>query len=380
MEPRSSDAIVIGAGVVGLSAARALGRAGAKVLVVERRRIGAEASSAAAGIVSPQMEATANSPLLELALRARDHLFALTPALQEETGIDVDLGTRGLLELAFTEDEERALDERLGWQRARGLPVEPLGPEEVREAEPNVNPAVRRALFLPRDRRIDNVRLTRALAASAVARGASVLCGRPVTALLLEGGRVAGVRAGAETLRAPAVINAMGAWAALLSGDPQPPPVEPLRGHIVAFDLAPALLRHVVCSPRGYLVPRSDGRTLAGSTVERAGFDKSVTAGSLRKVLDIALELAPALADVPIAASWAGLRPGSADGLPMIGRGAVEGLFHGNGLFRNGILLGPLVGELVAELAMGRPSAVDLSAFAPARFRSEDAMRERPSA
>src|SRR5438034_6055973 len=103
MEPRSSDAIVIGAGVVGLSAARALGRAGAKVLVVERRRIGAEASGAAAGIVSPQMEATANSPLLELALRARDHLFALTPALQEETGIDVDLGTRGLLELAFTE-------------------------------------------------------------------------------------------------------------------------------------------------------------------------------------------------------------------------------------------------------------------------------------
>jgi glycine oxidase len=368
MEPRARDAIVIGGGVVGLSAARALGRAGARVVVVERRRIGAEASSAAAGIVSPQMEATADSPLLELALRARDHLFALTPALQEETGIDVDLGTRGLLELAFSEEEERALDERLRWQRARGLPVEPLGPEEVREAEPNVNPAVRRGLFLPRDRRIDNVRLTRALAASAVARGVTLLTGRPATALLLEGDRVAGVRAGTETLHAPVVINAMGAWAGLLSGDPQPPPVEPLRGQIVAFDVAPALLRHVVCSPRGYLVPRSDGRTLAGSTVERAGFDKSVTAGNLRKVLDIALELAPVLADVPVADSWAGLRPGSADGLPVIGRGALEGLFQAGGLFRNGILLGPLVGELVAELAMGRPSAIDLSAFDPARF------------
>jgi glycine oxidase len=368
MGPRSTDAIVIGGGVVGLSAARALARAGASVLLVERRRIGAEASSAAAGIVSPQMEATADSPLLELALRARDHLFALTPALQEETGIDVDLGTRGLLELAFSEEEERALDERLRWQRARGLPVEALGPEEVREAEPNVSPSVRRALFLPRDRRVDNVRLTRALAASAVSRGAAFLSGRPVTELLRDGDRVAGVRAGSETLNAPVVINAMGAWAGLLSGDPQPPPVEPLRGQIVAFDVAPALFRHVVCSPRGYLVPRSDGRTLAGSTVERAGFDKSVTAGSLRKVLDIALELAPLLADVPVADAWAGLRPGSADGLPVIGRGAVEGLFHAGGLFRNGILLGPLVGELVAELAMGRPSAIDLSAFDPARF------------
>src|SRR5207245_1927390 len=126
--------------------------------------------------------------------------------------------------------------------------------------------------------------LTRALAASAVARGTAILCGRPVTGLSVEGGRVAGVRAGSEVLSAPVVINAMGAWAALLDGDPQPPPVAPVRGQIVAFDLAPALLRHVVCSPRGYLVPRSDGRTLAGSTMENAGFDKSVTAGSLRAV------------------------------------------------------------------------------------------------
>jgi glycine oxidase len=377
---QTSDVIIVGGGVVGLSAARALGRAGQRVLVIERRRIGAEASSAAAGIVSPQMEATADSPLLELALRARDHLSALAPALQEETGIDVDLGTRGLLELAFDEEEERALDERLRWQRARGLPVESLAAAEVREAEPNVNPAVRRALFLPRDRRVDNVRLTRALAASAVARGASLLTGRPVTGLLREGDRLAGVHAGSETLRAPVVINAMGAWAGLLAGDPQPPPVEPMRGHIVAFDVAPALLRHVVCSPRGYLVPRSDGRTLAGSTVERAGFDKSVTAGSLRKVLDIALELSPVLAEVPVADSWAGLRPGSADGLPIIGRGAAEGLFHAGGLFRNGILLGPLVGELIAELAMGRPSAVDLSAFDPGRFYRRAVTPATPSA
>jgi glycine oxidase len=165
------------------------------------------------------------------------------------------------------------------------------------------------------------------------------------------------------------VVNATGAWAGLLPGDPQPPPIEPVRGHIVAFDLTPGLLRHVVCSSRGYLVPRGDGRLLAGSTIEHAGFDKSVTAGAVQAVLAIALEIAPKLADVRIAESWAGLRPGTPDGLPVVGRGAVAGLIHAGGLYRNGILLGPLLGEAAARLALGRDPGVDLTAFDPARFR-----------
>jgi len=181
---------------------------------------------------------------------------------------------------------------------------------------------------------------------------------------------VAGVAAAGEPIRAPVVVNAMGAWAGLLSGDPLPPPVEPVRGHIVAFDMAPALIRHVVCSPRGYLVPRADGRTLAGSTAERAGFDKTVTAAGLAAVLAIALEIAPVLADVRVADSWAGLRPGTPDGLPVIGPGEVPGLFHAAGLYRNGILLGPLVGEIVAGLVRGQAPPVDLAPFSVARFRT----------
>src|SRR5439155_13005782 len=252
--------------------------------------VGAEASTAAAGMLAPQAEAEEGSPLLELALRARDHHSALAPALEAETGLTVDLAGRGLIELAFTAEDRRRLAARREWQVRRGLAVEALGPAEVREAEPNVNPEVCGGLYVPGDRCVDNVRLVRALAASAVARGASIVTGRPVTGLVVENGRVAGVTAAAEVLRAPVVINAMGAWAGLLAGDPLPPPVEPVRGHIVAFDMAPALLRHVVCSPRGYLVPRADGRTLAGSTTERAGFDKTVTAAGLRAVLAIALE------------------------------------------------------------------------------------------
>jgi len=360
--------VVVGAGVVGLAAARELAGAGMRVLVVERHRVGAEASSAAAGMLAPQSESEPGSPLQHLGLRARDRHLQLAPVLEEETGLSLDHSALGLLEVAFTEEEERTLLGRLDRQRAQGLPAEILPPEELRDLEPNLNPTVRRAVLIPGDHRIDNVRLTRALAASAVARGASILCGRPVTSLVVEEGRVAGVRAGDETFRAPVVINAMGAWAGSLQGDPLPPPVEPVRGQIVAFDMAPAVLRHVAVSPRGYLVPRSDGRTLAGSTLERAGFDKSVTAGALRTVLAIALELVPLLADVPVSDSWAGLRPGTPDGLPVIGPGGLPGLFHAAGLYRNGILLGPLVGEMVAGLVLGRTPEIDLAPFSVSRF------------
>jgi glycine oxidase len=365
-----ADVIVLGGGITGLAAARTLAASGARVLVVERRRVGAEASAAAAGMLAPQSGVAAEEglPLLELALRARDHHLRLAPALEAETGISVELSRLGLIAVAFSEEDERELDRNLERQRSLGLDVISLGPEELREAEPNVSPGVRRALYFPGDRHLDNVRLTRALAASAVSRGASIVSGRPVTGLLAEQGRVAGVRAGSDVIRAPLVVNAMGAWAGLLAGDPLPPPVEPVRGQIVAFELAPALLRHAILSARGYLVPRADGRLLAGSTVERAGFDKSVTAVGLKGILDSALEIAPALADVPVIDSWAGLRPGTPDDLPIIGSGALPGLFHAAGLYRNGILLGPLVGEIVACLALGKPVDVDLGAFSLGRF------------
>jgi glycine oxidase len=358
----------VGAGIVGLSAARALAGERVGVVVVDRGRPGAEASSAAAGWLAVQAEADEAWPLLDLGLRGRERHHALAAELLAETGLDVELLRHGTLELAFTDEDERGLENRLRWQRARGLPVERLGPAEVRRAEPSINAAARGALLFAEDGSVDNVRLTRALAASATARGATVLSDRPVTGLLVEGGRVAGVTRGAETLSAPVVIEAMGAWSAALAGDPQPPPVEPVRGQILAFDAARGTLLHVVCTARGYVVPRADGRLLAGSTLERAGFVKEVTARGLDAIRRMAAEIAPVLADLPASDSWAGLRPGTPDGLPIVGAGALPGLFHATGLYRNGILLGPLVGEAVARLAQGLRPEIDLAAFSPARF------------
>jgi glycine oxidase len=362
------DVVVLGGGIVGLSAARALAAEGARVAVVDRDRIGGEASGAAAGMLIAQADTGASFPLLEIALLSRVRHGALAAELEDETRIAVHRSPLGAMEVAFSDEEEAVLRDRAAWQRGRGLKVEALTASELRAAEPALGPGARSALYFEDDRSVDNVRLARALAASAAARGAALFEGRGVSGLVVAGDRVAGVRVADETLEAAVVINCMGAWAGQLPGDPAPPPVTPVRGHIVAFAPPAVALRRVVCSHRGYLVPRADGRVLAGSTVERAGFDKTVTAGALHAVLAIALELAPGLADRAIAETWAGLRPGTPDDLPIVGPGAVPGLIHAGGLFRNGILLGPLVGEAAAQLALGRAPVIDISAFSPSRF------------
>lgn len=370
---RGNDVVVVGAGIAGLSCARALAKAGARVLIIESARVGAGASSEAAGILSAQAETEMDPPLFELALRAREHHRALAPALEQETGLPVDYSSRGLLYAALSDEDEPFLDDLLNHQHKLGQKAEKLARDEVLQAEPNLNTDVRGAVFLADDHRVNSVRLVRALAASAVAHGAGLLTGRPVSGLVVERGRVSGLRAGQETFPAPVVVNATGAWAGRLPGDPLPPPVEPIRGQIVAFETAPPLLHHVVFTRRGYLVPHADGRVLAGSTSERAGFDKSVTAGGLKTVLSLALEVVPSLGDVRVADSWAGLRPGTPDGRPVLGEGGLPGLLHAAGLYRHGILLGPLVGELVAELALGRSPSIDLEPFSLARFSAAGA-------
>jgi glycine oxidase len=189
-----------------------------------------------------------------------------------------------------------------------------------------------------------------ALANSVKKLGVTMLMQTAVAAVLLEGNRVCGVQTARGAISSATVVIAAGTWSSFIKPHPPIPTIEPVRGQMVCLEAKPQLTRHVIYSPRGYLVPRQDGRLLAGSTSENAGFAKCVTAGGIAGILRNALEISGAIADLPVVDTWAGLRPRAPDGLPVLGPcGEIDGLFCATGHYRNGILLAPLTGELISE-------------------------------
>ncbi|HYH81905.1 MAG TPA: glycine oxidase ThiO [Longimicrobium sp.] len=366
----SPDVVVVGGGVIGCAVARCAARAGLSVVVLERGVPGAEASRAAAGMLSPLAEAKEPGAFLDLLIAARALYPAFAAAIGEETGIDVGYGDAGTLFLSLREEDDAELAHRFAWQTAAGLCVERLTAGETRDVEPAVSPAVRFALRFPGDHQVDNRALAAALPLAAGRAGAEVRSGVEAVAVLREGGRVAGVElADGGRIHAGAVVVAGGSWAGRLRGLPRPLPVEPVHGQLVAMESTPPLFRHVVDSPRCYLVPRACGRVIAGATVERVGFSKSVTPWGVRRLLEGAVEIAPALDHAPLVETWSGLRPGTPDGLPILGRDpGVPNLLYATGHFRNGILLAPLTGEAIAALLLGEAPAWALEPYGVERF------------
>lgn len=371
----AADVVVIGGGVIGLSIARALAaRDAGRICLIERAHLGAEASRAAGGMLAPQAEADGMDDFFELASASLDLYPAFADALREETGTDIELERTGTLYLAFTDEDEREIEHRYRWQKSAGLSVERLSADEARELEPCVSPCVRAALRFPLDVQVENRRLIAALATSVEKRGVSVLLETNVESLITERGRIAGVETSRGRLSAPVVVIATGAWTSFLSSTDKSAPrlsIEPVRGQMLCFETNPRVARHVIYSPRGYLVPRLDGRLLAGSTSEHAGFDKRVTMGGIQAITAHALEIAPALACLPLVDSWAGLRPRASDDWPIVGASVeTEGLFLATGHYRNGILLAPLTGELIAEQITTNITPPQLRAFSPDRFHT----------
>ncbi|HEU0016525.1 MAG TPA: glycine oxidase ThiO [Longimicrobium sp.] len=366
----TADVVIVGGGVIGCAIARRAALDGLRVVVVERGRPGAEASWAAAGMLSPLAEAREPGPFLDLLLRARGLYPAFAAALREETGVDVAYSDAGTLFLSLRPEDDAELEERWRWQSALGLCVERLAAEEARAAEPAVSPAVRQALRFPGDHQVDNRSLSAALWAAAARAGAEFRLGCEAARLLVEGGRAAGILdSSGERIAAGAVVVAGGAWAGRLEGLPRPLPVEPVHGQLLALEAVPPIFRHVVDSPRCYLVPRSEGRVIAGATVERTGYRKAVTPAGVRRLLDGAVEIAPALEHAPIAEMWSGLRPGTPDGLPILGPDpGVPDLLYAAGHFRNGILLAPLTGEVIGGMLRGG-SVGEIGTFSIGRFR-----------
>jgi glycine oxidase len=372
----SADVVIVGGGVIGLVIARALALRGVReICLIERATLGTEASFAAAGMLLPQVEADAEDDFFKLACRSRDLYPSFATALREETGVDVELDTTGTLYLALDEHDHEEIERRYHWQKRAGLSVDLLNVAEARELEPCISESVFGALRFPNDIQVENRRLLSALANSVSSLGVSVLTETNVQSLMLERSRVTGVETNRGPIRCKSIVIAAGTWSGFIQRS-SVLPIQPVRGQMICLESKPQLTRHVLYSPRGYLVPRHDGRLLAGSTSENAGFAKRVTAGGISSILRNTLEISPAIASLPVVDTWAGLRPRPADGLPVLGAcGEIDGLFYATGHYRNGILLAPLTAELITEAIVGGTTSPLLAPFSPDRFSSQPVLR-----
>jgi len=371
MTPARTDVVVVGGGLIGCALAAELAARGRTVTVVERAEPGAEASGAAAGMLAPQSEARARDPFFELAVESRGLYAAWARGLSDETGVDVGYRKTGLLHCRFdAEVGENAASPAapFAWQQAAGLPVLERRREDLAaEAGGGLSPSVRDAVFFPDEAAVDPRRLTRAVWLAALRRGAVVRTGTSVLGFRIERGACRGVETDGGPIEADATVDAAGAWAAFEGRLPLPLPVEPVRGQIVELSLAHGPLETIVASDDVYLVPRPDGTVLLGSTAERVGFHKAVTAEAVSRLIAAATRLVPALGAARFVTAWSGLRPATPDGLPVLGAGPVQGLFFAAGHFRNGILLAPVTARILADLLTGGP-ARDLSPFSIERF------------
>lgn len=387
------DVIIIGGGIIGLSLSIALRKRGATVLVVERGEPGREASHAAGGMLvdCPLETLPALQPLATASARMYPE-FA--HELEVESGMKVDLRDYGtILFLSKEQIENRLLT---------GPQLRPtaISLNELEQLEPALEPAVRPSTFdkseietfreewgieadagqveeffgsVPghalhlRERSVDPRALTAAAWKTAKNRGVDFSSGDPVTTVNLSDVHITGVSTTKTSFLASKVVNCAGAWSGKIG--PYAFPTRPVKGQMLCL-LMPTKtpLKHVIRSPQAYLIPRSDGRLLVGATVEEAGFDKRTDPDTIRRLHRAALQLVPKLRDVRILEDWAGLRPGTPDNLPILGVTATPGYYVATGHFRDGILLAPITGEVMAEVIEGRSPEHDLNAFSPARF------------
>lgn len=362
----SFDVVVIGGGAIGSACARELAFSGRNVLVVEEGGDKGQAWSAAAGLLAPQIEADGRDPLVELGLGARNLYDRLAPALRSSTGIEIGLWREGIARIATDAAEVASLKSQVAWQREQGYAVEWIHSAELRDRWPWTGPA-QGALWAPQDGALDPVRLVQALVADAQRLGASVVADR-VTAIRQHAGRVIGVTAERNDYPAPHVVVAAGAWSSHIAGVPRSLPVQPVRGQMLALPWPKGVERAILYHKDCYLLARGT-EAILGSTMEYVGYRPEVTTAGLARILSVAVALCPALMRAKVRRSWAGLRPVTPDGLPIIGaEPLLDGLWYATGHGRNGILLAGMTGVLLTQLMDGREPAHDMSHFAPGRF------------
>lgn len=363
---------------MGVASAWKLRASGLDVIVLEKSVPGAEASSAAAGILGAHSEADGPGRMADLLLAGLGRYPAWAAALRRATGMDVGFRRSGVLRLGLTRRESKRVAAEASWMIDHGRRVRKLDGRSARRLEPTLGKNEGGVLF-PDDARVDPKLLFRAVHIAAGNAGVRFESGAYVRRILSDRRGVRGVAVdGGVEFEARCVVLAAGSWSSLVGGTPlDKESVVPARGQMIELDAGAPLLKHVVIGPRCYLVPRDDGRVLVGSTVEFVGYRREVTARAVSDLLGAAIDMVPALGGATLGATWSNFRPYTPDELPILGRTSVEGLLLATGHHRNGILLAPITAEITCALARGKKPPVDVTPFEIARFYSGRRTRRR---
>ncbi|MDH4561494.1 MULTISPECIES: glycine oxidase ThiO [unclassified Pseudomonas] len=355
--------LLVGGGAIGLLSAYSLAQAGAEVCLLDKGECGRESSWAGGGIVSPLYPWRYSSAVTALAHWSQDYYPGLGQRLFAETGIDPEVHETGLYWLDL-EDEAEAL----AWAAQERRPLASVTMERVHAAVPPLGAGYRHAIHMAGVANVRNPRLTRALREALLQMpNVSLRENCEVRGFIRDGGRILGVSTAEGDLLADRVVLAAGAWSGeLLASLGLVLPVEPVKGQMILFKCAPDFLPAIVLAKGRYAIPRRDGHILVGSTLEHAGFDKTPTDEALESLKASAFELLPQLADAELVGHWAGLRPGSPEGIPFIGPvPGVDGLWLNCGHYRNGLVLAPASCQLLADLLLGREPVIDPQPYAP---------------
>ena len=341
------DAVIIGGGVIGCSIAYQLSRRKKKVLLLEKERVGEKASSAAAGMLGAQMEFEVGHPLYPLAKTSREMFRSLSQELYEVSGIDIELIEKGIYELAFTEEETFQLQRRGEKDFFYGEKISWLSSVELQEREPALSTSARGALYFPNDGQVSPIKLTNAYLEAAKTFDAEVKEHTEVTRLVQNGNRITGVQTKSETILAEHVILAGGVWSSELDPALQ---MVPVKGECVSFITDKPLLTGTVKYKGCYLVPKRHNRIVIGATSIPDTFDEKVTFTGMFELMERAKQIVPSLQEAIFERAWTGIRPQTKSGRPYIGpHPVVEGMFLAAGHYRNGILLSPLTGKMIAD-------------------------------
>jgi glycine oxidase len=352
-----TDVVIIGGGLIGMMTAHYLAQKGRKVALFDRGMTGSESSWAGGGILSPLYPWRYPQAVTDLAKVSQAQYAELAEMLRVTTGIDPEWRQSGLMMLKLDVDE---CQQAAKWAKQNGYALELVDRAGVDRLQPGIGINSAEAVWMPNIAQIRNPRLLKALRRLLEVDGVEVFEGHEVTDILVENGRVVGVRVGESPHLAGQVVVAGGAWSGrIMATLGIELPVRPVKGQMLLYRAPQGLLEHIILSEDHYLIPRADGRVLVGSTLEHCGFDKQTTTGALEELRRYAQRILPVLDAYPIERQWAGLRPGTVDGIPFIGPcPEIDGLYVNAGHYRNGVVTGLASVELLVDIMLQQSPAL----------------------